>query len=434
MKEDTPYQGKLLDIISNMVCVCSGETIAWINPAGVKMLGADGPDAVVGMSFSALVSSDFADLIALGLDAFAEEDAGVPLKLIPLSGPHIDVQMRVTRIEGITDGTFVVECRDITEFIRSAEQARQRQQRLAGILDAMAETVIVIDQDGTVTSFNPAAESMFGYVAREVVGKNVQLLMPAPHATQHDGYLANYVETGEKKAIGKVRELEGKRKDGSIFPIEIAVSVLHEGGRRVFTGIIRDITERKRAEDQIRHLAHHDPLTGLPNRNLFQERLERAINRAERAGNFAVLMFVDLDKFKPINDSLGHEAGDLVLKGVGERLSGCVRSADTVARIGGDEFVLILEGMDDWSNAAPIAQKIIDCLVEPFQVPGTQCAVGASIGVSVYPVDADTPDGLIKAADEVMYRVKAEGRNNFKFFTDPSLAIAVGKASSRTRT
>jgi diguanylate cyclase (GGDEF)-like protein len=164
-------------------------------------------------------------------------------------------------------------------------------------------------------------------------------------------------------------------------------------------------------------LAHHDPLTGLPNRNLFTERMERAIYRAKRSGKPLGLMFVDLDKFKPINDKLGHEAGDTVLKAVAERMAHCVRTSDTVARIGGDEFVAILENLDHWESAAVVAQKIIKALTQTIEVAnGNTAQVGASIGISIFPEDGNTLDDLSRAADEAMYAVKEAGRNNFKFF------------------
>ncbi|HEY9163500.1 MAG TPA: diguanylate cyclase, partial [Magnetovibrio sp.] len=264
---------------------------------------------------------------------------------------------------------------------------------------------------------NPATERMFGYDKAEILGHNVKMLMPSPYAEGHDQYLAHYLSTGESGVIGKNRELEGQRKDGSVFPLELAVMELRDGNQRLFTGVVRDITERKKAREKIEHLAHHDPLTGLPNRNLYNERMERAIYRAKRSGKSLALMFVDLDKFKPVNDLLGHEAGDAVLKEVATRMAASVRTSDTVARVGGDEFIAILENLDQWESATLVAEKILATVRKPIDVPGGETAqVGASIGIAIFPQDGETLDDLTRCADEAMYAVKAAGRNAFMFY------------------
>jgi len=352
---------ELLDAISNLVCVLIDGRINYINPAGVEMFGAKAEADLVGRELSEFVHTDYADLLALGIDAFAEEEAGVPLKLRPIDRPSINVQMRVRPLTA-KDGGFIVECNDISNDIRASEEARERAQRLEGVLDTVVDAILTIDPKGTVQTLNPATLRMFGYEKSEIIGHNVKMLMPPQYSDHHDQYLSHYMTTGESGVIGKTRELEGQRKDGSRFPLELAVTEMRQGNHRLFTGIVRDITERKKAREKIEHLAHHDPLTGLPNRNLFNDRMEHAIYRAQRSGTTLALMFVDLDKFKPVNDELGHEAGDAVLKAVAERMAGCVRTSDTVARVGGDEFVAILENLDDAQSAAGVARKIIDAL------------------------------------------------------------------------
>ena len=416
MRQHPEWMPELLDAISNLVCVLIDGRINYINPAGVEMFGAKAEADRVGRELSEFVHTDYADLLALGIDAFAEEEAGVPLKLRPIDRPSINVQMRVRPLTA-KDGGFIVECSDISNYIRASEEARERAQRLEGVLDTVVDAILTIDPKGTVQTLNPATLRMFGYEKSEIIGHNVKMLMPPQYSDHHDQYLSHYMTTGESGVIGKTRELEGQRKDGSRFPLELAVTEMRQGNHRLFTGIVRDITERKKAREKIEHLAHHDPLTGLPNRNLFNDRMEHAIYRAQRSGTTLALMFVDLDKFKPVNDELGHEAGDAVLKAVAERMAGCVRTSDTVARVGGDEFVAILENLDDAQSAAGVARKIIDALTLPVEVPGDKIAqVGASIGISIFPTDGTTLDDLNRCADEAMYAVKAEGRNNFKFF------------------
>lgn len=414
----TDCDSELLRSISNLVCVLEGGRLTYINPAGVDMLGADDERDVLDHELAEFIHADYADLIALGIDAFAEEEAGVPLKLRPLNAMPIDVLMVVRALDS-QNNSYMIECRDISNYIKASEDARKREQRLANVLGAVRDAIITIDQKGNVQSINAAGERIFGYPKTHVLGQNIKMLMPKQYADHHDNYLDRYVTTGESEIINSSMEFEGQHANGAIFPIELTVTEMREGNQRLFTGVIRDITERKKALDKIHYLAHHDALTKLPNRNLYIERVERAIYRAERSNKPLALMFVDLDKFKPINDELGHEAGDAVLKTVAERMLSCVRQSDTVARFGGDEFVAILENLDHAESAAVVAKKVIAKLLESIETPGGQRAtVGASIGISVFPEDGKTLDELARAADEAMYAVKEEGRNNFKFYKD----------------
>jgi len=418
MKDYQGWEPQLLSAISNLVCVVKDGRIAYINPAGVNMLGGQGESDVLGHPLAEFIHADYADLIALGIDAFAEEEAGVPLKLRPLNAMPIDVLMVVRALDS-QNNSYMVECRDISNYIKASEDARKREQRLANVLGAVRDAIITIDQKGNVQSINDAGERIFGYPKTHVLGQNIKMLMPKQYADHHDNYLNRYVTTGESEIINSSMEFEGQHANGAVFPIELTVTEMREGNQRLFTGVIRDITERKKALDKIHYLAHHDALTKLPNRNLYIERVERAIYRAERSNKPLALMFVDLDKFKPINDELGHEAGDAVLKTVAERMLSCVRQSDTVARFGGDEFVAILENLDHAESAAVVAKKVIAKLMESIETPGGQHAtVGASIGISIFPEDGKTMDELARAADEAMYAVKEEGRNNFKFYKD----------------
>jgi len=413
---------ELLSAISNLVSVLEDGRLTYINPAGVHMLGARGEDEVLGHDLAEFIHADYADLIALGLDAFAEEDAGVPLKLHPQNARPIDVLMRVqklTRPSPHKEPAFMVECRDIDNYIRASEDARKREQRLANVLGAVRDAILTINTKGIVQSINAAGERIFGYPKHHVIGQNIRMLFPSSHADHHDKYLANYAKTRESPLINTTQELEAQHANGAVFPIELTVTEIREGTQRLFTGVIRDITERNKVLSKIHHLAHHDALTNLPNRTLYIERVERAIYRAKRTQKPLALMFVDLDKFKPINDTLGHEAGDAVLKTVAERMLACVRQSDTVARFGGDEFVAILENLDGPENAAKVAQKVLAKLSAPIAVPGGQTAtVGASIGISTFPDDGTTMDALAHAADQAMYAVKNAGRNGFQFYKD----------------
>ncbi len=198
----------------------------------------------------------------------------------------------------------------------------------------------------------------------------------------------------------------------------ISVSEMTLGDQRYFVGIVRDITERKRAEEKIRFMAHYDQLTGLANRNLLYDRLKQALAQSRRYKKKLALLFLDLDGFKPVNDKFGHNIGDLLLKEVAVRLQGCVREVDTVARAGGDEFVIVLSGIGNRKHAAGSAAKILHSLAHPCLLEGKECRIGGSIGIAISPDDGEDIDSLLKKADEAMYHAKNTGRNSFMFHED----------------
>ncbi len=311
----------------------------------------------------------------------------------------------------------------VTELVRSEEQTREANERLSDsekrirmLVDSVDEGIVSISVDGTIELFNPGAERMFGYRGEAVMGRNVSLLMPEPQRDRHDGYLQRYLETGEAHIIGNPREVTARRRDGTLFPMELRVSQLDLEGQRKYIGIMYDISRRKANEEKIAHLAHHDALTGLPNRRLTQDRIEQAIVRGQRTQAQFAVMFVDLDKFKRINDAHGHDAGDQLLKEVAQRLSGCLRAGDTVGRQGGDEFIVLLNDLSDDADAVSVARKIGDTLSGPFQVQGGEMRIDASIGIAVYPRDGTDFETLIKHSDTAMYRAKEAPDRRYRFF------------------
>ena len=200
--------------------------------------------------------------------------------------------------------------------------------------------------------------------------------------------------------------------------MELSASEMMLGGSRYFIGIVRDITERKLAEQKIAHLAHYDYLTDLPNRALLLDVLDHSVSLAKRNKRKVAVLFIDLDGFKIINDTLGHEAGDLLLKGVSQRIKGMLRESDTVARMGGDEFILVLDNIESAENAMFAANKILMALSEPFDLMGQPGRVGGSIGVSIFPDDSDDAGQLVKQADEAMYLAKQSGKNTCRFYRE----------------
>ncbi|MDD1619881.1 MAG: bacteriohemerythrin [Methylococcaceae bacterium] len=290
--------------------------------------------------------------------------------------------------------------------------------RIRAILNTALDAFIGMDSAGLVTGWNAEAERLFGYSRADVIGRTLSgLIIPPAYRDAHLRGLEQFSETGCGPFVGERVEVTAMRSDRTEFPAELSVTAIRQGKNTFFNAFVRDITERKQAESKISFLAYHDQLTELPNRELFYDRLSQAISQARRKHDSLALLFLDLDGFKSVNDSYGHEAGDLVLKAVARRLQACVRGVDTVARLGGDEFTIILSELEKPEDAASVAEKIIRKLTEPVLLNETcQCQVGVSIGIASYPEDAYELDKLMNAADSAMYKSKASGKSCHTFF------------------
>ncbi len=261
------------------------------------------------------------------------------------------------------------------------------QPRLKAIMDNVADGIVTLDHRGEIVSFSRSAEIIFGYRAEEVIGQGVDLLVVP--GTRGSGSALDRI-IAAAKIPGDSSEIMARRKAGEVIPIELAVSEVRFNGDNLYILTIRDITVRRYTEETIRNLAYHDPLTGLPNRLLFNDRLNQAIERARRNQQMLAVMILDLDRFKLINDSLGLASGDHVLRAVGERLVAAVRRSDTVARLGGDDFLLLLPGVEGAESAAKVAQKILDTFSPPLRVDDQELHLGASLGITLRrPGDAD---------------------------------------------
>jgi len=275
--------------------------------------------------------------------------------------------------------------------------------------------IITIDDKGVMQSFNPAAEKIFGYSAREVVGKNVSQLMPEPDKGQHDGYLEKYFKTGKATIIGAAREVMGLKKDGSSFSLELNVNEMVWDGKSEFVGIVRDITQRKQLEEKLRRLSVIDGLTGIGNRRLFDETLNSEWKRAMRDQHSLSLIMLDIDFFKLYNDSYGHQGGDTCLTQVATALDQCVqRPADLVARYGGEEFAVVLPEttLEGASNLAEAIRSSIEGLKIEHNENKVSSYVTVSAGISaLIPKRGALCEQLISNADKALYQAKENGRN-----------------------
>ncbi len=304
------------------------------------------------------------------------------------------------------------------------KQTGQQLNVAANAIENAAEGVMICNADDVIVSINKSFTRITGYEPEDVLGRTPETLISEEQNPKVLGEIRDDVlRTGHWKG-----ELHSRKKDGETFIEERSVSgVKDEDGKIVnFIVVFSDITQQKEHEERIHYLAHHDALTGLANRSLFQQRLDQAIQRAARSGGAkAAMMFIDLDHFKAVNDSLGHAYGDELLIKVSARIHECVRKTDTVARFGGDEFAVLLDEINDASDVASIAKKIIERLASAFKIADHQVFVSASIGISFHPDDGQQAPVLIKNADAAMYAAKEQGRNNYQFFSSDMNARAL---------
>lgn len=300
----------------------------------------------------------------------------------------------------------------IAELERQAAQAEAKLRLAAKVFDNVLEGVMVTDADGTIVSVNPSFHTITGYGADEVVGRKPRILSSGLHG---EGFFQAL--WGRLLTAGQWQgEIWNRRKSGNTYLAWQSISAVRDNDDRIthYVSVQFDITDRKRNEELIRHQAQHDGLTGLPNRQLFNDRLSQALLHAKREGEMVGVMFLDLDRFKEINDALGHGIGDRLLQEVAERLKGHVRKGDTVARLGGDEFVLLLPSIKQLEHALKLAAKIVDSFAEPAMIDGHALPVTTSLGISLFPKDGDQPDVLLKKADGAMYLAKQQGRNAWR--------------------
>lgn len=295
----------------------------------------------------------------------------------------------------------------VSELIETKEQQAESLRLKSIIFDSTNTAIISLNDQLRIIEWNTAAQRVFGALRDSIVGEDVREIISLADPALHWSSLLNFIGTGIVQFIG----VQGQ------FDAEFRVAAFKIGGQDVHTIFINDISERKQAEERIRHLATHDGLTGLPNRNLIMDRIVQAIKHARRANSSLALLYLDLDRFKVINDGFGHSFGDTVLQVAAKRLTALVREGDTVSRQGGDEFLILLTDLHHAADAYIAAEKVVKSLDRPIVVENRKVYLTGSIGVSVYPHDGETPDELIDNADVAMYRAKELGRNTYQFFT-----------------
>jgi diguanylate cyclase (GGDEF)-like protein/PAS domain S-box-containing protein len=321
----------------------------------------------------------------------------------------------------------------IIAFVEDVTERKHTEQRLR-LADAVfkntQEGIVVTDLAGNIVAVNPAFSTITEYAEQELVGRHMSLLIPSGHEA------ASYDQLWEGRSGSDhwQGEIWHRRKSGEIFPHWLTVSTVRDdvGAATGRVGVITDVSRMQHAHSHLQHFAHHDSLTGLPNRSLLYLRLRHTIERAQRDGTMCAVLFLDLDGFKRVNDTQGHEAGDQLLRLVARRLKARLRDVDTLARVGGDEFVAVLEHVATRDEAAQVAQALIYRLSRPFRLAnGQYVTIGISIGISLCPTDGIEAEALIRGADLALYQAKAAGRGTWRFQgEEPGSPLEIGPAQT----
>jgi diguanylate cyclase (GGDEF)-like protein/PAS domain S-box-containing protein len=388
------------------------------DPTGIVTVFNSGAERMLGYTASEMIGRRGLATMQTGgaaIDAVGEHEWTYVRK----DGETITVAVSVTALcseDGATTGYLHVGS-DITERKRAEEMLRKQFAAMTASMDGIG----ILNDRLEFTYVNDSLARLFGYSHHDLlIGHSLCDLYEPQEQVRFITSIVPLV--GER---GRWRgEATGLRRDGVLFPQEISLTAIGGGG---MVCVVRDITERTYAEEQIKHLAYHDALTNLPNRLLFKDRLTVALSHAQREGAQLAVLFLDLDRFKVINDSLGHNIGDQLLQAVAARVQACVRDSDTVARLGGDEFTVLLPRLNRADDAAPVAAKIIEAVRYPFHIEGREFFITTSIGISLFPEDGTDAESLIKNADTAMYQAKEVGRDNYQLFN----AVVNAKALQR---
>ncbi len=315
--------------------------------------------------------------------------------------------------------------------VTNRKQAEKKLQLNAQVFENATEGVMITDEDQRILDVNRAFTTITGYTREEILGESARILQSG----RHDQAFYEELWKSVRERGSWQGEIWDRRKNGEVYPKWLSISVVpDEKGRAVrYIGLFSDISAVKQTQEQLYHMANYDSLTGLANRRFFQDRLEQNLQEARRSGEKVAVMFIDLDGFKLINDNMGHRVGDALLRSVAERIRENVRDTDTVARMGGDEFTVVLPRLRDSQHAVLVAQKILSRIAEPVALETQELFTSSSIGIAVFPEDAPDVDGLLQSADTALYRAKERGKNSYQFFSREMNRAAVERLQLQQR-
>ena len=432
-KSEARYRTVLDAAFDAIVTITPEGIIRWFNRGAERMFGHRSGE-VIGQPVTLLMPERYRELCAAGLHRYLRTGEarvmGGTTELVGLRKDGSEFPMEISLGETQEDGErlFTGVIRDITERKRFEEALERLSRRHEMVLNSAGEGIFGLDLQGNATFVNPAAVRMTGWEPEELLGRPLHYLL---HHTKPDGAPYSKEEcpiyAAFRTGIAHGRDDEiFWRKDGTSFPVEYVSNPITIEDDDIVGAVVtfKDVTERKALEEELRYQAFHDSLSGLPNRMLFMDRLAHALARADRRGDQIAVLFTDLDNFKIINDSLGHDVGDQLLVAVAERLKACLRPEDTAARLGGDEFTVLVEEVDGVSDALRVAERIAESLQRPFALGRCEVFFTTSIGIALSSPLQEQPADLLRHADLAMYQAKHKGKARYEVF-EPSMGTDV---------
>jgi diguanylate cyclase (GGDEF)-like protein/PAS domain S-box-containing protein len=405
----------LAENASDVVLLTDGVTVQWISQAVERLLGYKVGDLVGTDPMELVHPDDREEMVtrtAESIMAGGDSSEAMVVRVVAADGTTrwFEAWAR-NRLEDPLLSGMLVYLQDVTERQRATDALRNSEARTRSLLDTAPDAIITVDAAGIVVEFNRAAEATFGWTAAEIVGRSYTEILPADDA---DGLRAL---TAHGTRSARMFQSRGKHRSGALFPLQGSIATVDVGGDRVFTTIVRDVTEQKAIESRLKILALNDPLTGLPNRQRVLECTGEALLRAEQEGLAVAALFIDLDRFKLVNDTLGHQVGDDLLREAATRITGVTRDTDIVGRLGGDEFVIICTDVSNGiTGPVRLAQRLTQAFSKPFELAGRSLFVTASIGIGFAGDATTSPSDLLRQADTAMYRSKENGRARFELF------------------
>jgi|FLYL01.1.fsa_nt_gi diguanylate cyclase (GGDEF)-like protein/PAS domain S-box-containing protein len=428
LQRSEEYFRALIENASDLIFIVDAETIVrYASPAVERALGYSIDELVGQSAFNFIHPDDRPELLSIFQQRLRERGVGIPIEF---RVRHKDGSWRTIEAIGnfnVMDdprfGGAVFNARDITERKQAEQALMESEARFRGLFQAAGDVMYTLSLDGRLTSLNPAFTTVTGWPAEQWIGKHFAPLIHPDDLPSTIEALRRLVQ--RDKDLPDTYEWRVRKASGEYMTGEFVTRPLYESGKLAgVIGVVRDVTERRQAEQRIRHMAHHDPLTGLPNRVALEAHLQALVESARAAGRPLAVMFLDLDYFKQINDTHGHEVGDALLRQVAETLKAAVRDGDIVARFGGDEFVVIVPNITAPQEALEVAERIQKLFARPYQLNGWSASITVSIGVAVYPLDGEDLPTLLRRADNAMYQAKSQGRNAVRLFSPGQTATA----------
>jgi diguanylate cyclase (GGDEF)-like protein/PAS domain S-box-containing protein len=405
-----------------IVIIDQSESIIYWNPAAAAMFAWPAEEILGRNMHDLLAPSRYRENIRRGFDRFRETGAGpligktVEVTAIRRGGKEFPIELSISTL--ILDGD--VHALGIIRDISERKLAEENLRINASVFDTSQEAIIIADADNLITDVNPAFTRITGYSREDALGRNPRLLSSGRH---DQAFYAEMWQSIREKGAWR-GEIWNRRKSGEVYAELLSISAIRDEENKVlrYVGLFSDISHIKEHEAELSLIAHYDALTGIPNRALLLDRMKQAIAQTRREQNMMALCYLDLDGFKQVNDTLGHEAGDHVLIEISRRIEHTIRGGDTVARLGGDEFVVLLQGLEKGEECVTTLERLLAAVAQPILIKGQPCMLSASIGVSLYPLDDEEPYTLLRHADQAMYVAKQSGKNRFYIY-DPALDL-----------